>query len=363
MIIDAHGHAFPRLGTDSEDPGELQLRFIQYHTKAHPQGWRRRRDGMPAPTEFLAPQAEGLDGLTKVDFRVGNYGQVECTVGAEDYYLQWYPVSLRDNAAPPELLIAYMDYVGVDMAVLQHDHVYGAQNAFLSECAAKYPGRFLPLAQIREWRASDDAELNRLESSISHLGLRGLYFAMEGFAATGCTDRLDDRRFDALWTMVDRLGVPVFWYIDAQRIHGLRDYMDQVHQLDAWAQAWPSIPAVLTHGNDISDLQGGTDRFLFPESLLRFLKRPNVSVEVNLHLAGDVDPFPFTWTRDVLRDMYDRIGPRKLIWGSDMPGAERTVTYRQAMDYVRINADFMSASDLDDFYGGNIARVFGLSTR
>ncbi len=360
MIIDAHGHVFPRFGTDSEDPGELQLKFIQYHTKSHPQGWRRRRDGMPAPSALLAPHAEGLAGLTDVGFRVGNYGQLECTVGSEDYYLQWYPVSLRDNSAPPELLIAYMDYVGVGKAVLQHDHVYGAQNAYLSECARRFPGRLLPLAQIREWRATEETELERLELAVKQQGLCGLYFTLEGFAATGCADRVDDPKFDRLWALVDRLDIPVFWYVDAQRLGGFGAYMDQVAQLDAWSQAWPSIPALFTHGNDLSDLLEGDGRFVFPDALLRYLERPNMSVEVNLHLAGDAGPFPFTWTRDVLHAMYDRIGPKKLVWGSDMPGAERTVTYRQTLEYVRINADFMSATDFDDFFGGNIARVFNL---
>ena len=42
------------------------------------------------------------------------------------------------------------------MAVLQHDHVYGSLNEFYSECLQRYPGRFLPLAQIREWEADQD---------------------------------------------------------------------------------------------------------------------------------------------------------------------------------------------------------------
>ena len=46
--------------------------------------------------------------------------------------------------------------------------------------------------------------------------------------------------------------------------------------------------------------------------------------------------------------------------GVDMPGAERSVTYRQAMDYVRLHADFMSDEDKSLFFGGNAARLFRL---
>jgi hypothetical protein len=43
-----------------------------------------------------------------------------------------------------------------------------------------------------------------------------------------------------------------------------------------------------------------------------------------------------------------------------MPAAERSVTYRQSMDYVRLHADFMSEQDKAGFFGGNAARLFKL---
>jgi hypothetical protein len=134
MIIDSHAHIFPQFGADSEgQSGELQLKFIQHPVQFHVQGWRKRSDGSRCLTSPLAPAGDGLDDLRSVNFKSVNYGRLECTVDGEDYYLQWYPCSLRDNAAPPELLIAYMDYLGVDAAILQHDHVYGCLNAAVSK--------------------------------------------------------------------------------------------------------------------------------------------------------------------------------------------------------------------------------------
>ena len=42
-----------------------------------------------------------------------------------------------------------------------------------------------------------------------------------------------------------------------------------------------------------------------------------------------------------------------------MPAAERSVTYRQAMDYVRLHAEYMSEEDKSLFFGGHAARLFG----
>jgi len=141
------------------------------------------------------PRGDSIADMPDVDFRIAQYGQLECTVDGEDYYLQWYPCSLADMTAPPELMIAYMDYLGVDIGVLQHDHVYGSLNQYLSDCMHRFPGRFLPLAQICEWDTDVGAQAARLEHAIKVLGLRGLYFEVEALAFTGWVQQLDDAKY------------------------------------------------------------------------------------------------------------------------------------------------------------------------
>ena len=182
-----------------------------------------------------------LRDMPDVDFRIGGFGQLECTVDGEDYYLQWYPCSFREMAAPPELMVTYMDYLGVDMAVLQHDHIYGSLNEILGDCMKRYPGRFLPLAQIREWEADQEAQSARLEHAVESLGLKGLYFEVEALAFTGWVDHLDDAKFEPLWETVRRLGIPVFWYLYTSHRDRFPNYLDQVVRLDRWAKAHPDI--------------------------------------------------------------------------------------------------------------------------
>ena len=361
MIIDAHAHVFPRLGTDSGDqPAETQLHIIQHHVQFHSQGWRRRRDGLRADDSLLMPAGDGIADMPDVDFRVAGHGQLECTVDGEDYYLQWYPCWFQDMAAPPELMIAYMDYLGVDMAVLQHDHIYGSLNEILSDCMNRYPGRFLPLAQIREWEADQELQWSRLEYAVETLGLRGLYFSVESLAFTGWVDHLDDAKFEPLWETVRRLEIPVFWYLYTSHRDRLGSYLEQVVRLDRWAKSHPDIPCVYTHGIETIVMRPPEERFDIPVEVLTCLKNPNLSLEVMLQLMAPDTEYPFSWAQDMLKRLYDELGPEKLIWGSDMPAAERSVTYRQAMDYVRLHAEFMSEEDKSLFFGGNAARLFGL---
>ena len=361
MIIDAHAHAFPRFGTDSGDQtAQTQLEIIQHHVQFHVQGWRRRRDGSRAEPGLLMPSGDAIADMPDVDMRIGQYGQLECTVDGEEYYLQWYPCWFRDMTAPPELMVTNMDYLGVDKAVLQHDHVYGSLNEYLSEVMERFPDRYLPLAQIREWEADREEQLARLEHAVTTLGLKGLYFMVEAFAFTGFVDNLDDAKFEPLWETVRRLQIPVFWYLYTSHRDRFGGYMEQVRRLDRWAKAHADIPCVFTHGLETIAIRPRSERFDIPDEVLTCLKNPNISLEVMLHLMAPDTAYPFPWAQETLKLFYDELGPEKLLWGSDMPAAERNVTYRQSMDYVRLHAEFMSEQDKALFFGGNAARLFKL---
>jgi predicted TIM-barrel fold metal-dependent hydrolase len=250
-----------------------------------------------------------------------------------------------------------MDYMGVDMAVLQTDHVYGSLNEYLSDCSRRYPGRFLPLAQIREWEGDQPVQLERLESAITNLGLRGLYFASEAFAVTGWKLQLDDSKLEPLWALVERMQIPVFWYLWTSQIDRFGGYMDQVDRLTRWAKKHPAIRSVMTHGFETVNFRQGTERFDLPRPILDCIKLPNMHVEIMFHLMAPDMEYPFEWAQRALKELYEEMGPEKLLWGSDMPGAERTIAYHHTMDYVRLHADFMSDSDKAMFFGGNAARV------
>ncbi|MCH2374859.1 MAG: amidohydrolase [Planctomycetes bacterium] len=367
MLIDAHAHVYPRLGTDSGDQGkDVQLKLIQHHVQYHVQGWRRRRDHARADLSLLMPSGDGISYQPEVNLRVAHYGQLECTVDGEDYYLQWYPCWFRDMSAPPELMIAYMDYLGVEMAVLQHDHIYGSLDEVFSDCMQRYPGRFLPLAQVREWEADQETQVQRLEHSIRSRGFKGLYFAVEPLTMNDWQFHFDDRRLEPLWQTVEDLGIPIFWYLYTRHRDSVKAYLDQVERLDRWAKAHPSIPCVHTHGLDIIAMRLGrpdSERFDIPAAVLNCLKNPNMHVEIMLQLMAPDTEYPFPWAQETLRMLHGELGPEKLIWGSDMPAAERNVTYRQARDYVRRHAEFMSEADKDLFFGENVARVLGLDAR
>ena len=63
-----------------------------------------------------------------------------------------------------------------------------------------------------------------------------------------------------------------------------------------------------------------------------------------------------------MEKMYRRIGPEKLIWGTDIPVSLLWWTYQQNLDFIRSYCDFIPQPDMDLILGGNMARIMGVGT-
>ncbi|HTU00758.1 MAG TPA: amidohydrolase family protein, partial [Candidatus Sulfotelmatobacter sp.] len=89
--------------------------------------------------------------------------------------------------------------------------------------------------------------------------------------------------------------------------------------------------------------------------------RENLQIELMFPITwGGVWDYPYPEAQALIRDLRDRYGASKLVWGSDMPNVERFCTYRQCLDYVRKHCTFLSATELDRILGGNIAELFSI---
>jgi predicted TIM-barrel fold metal-dependent hydrolase len=361
VIVDGHAHVFPRLGAGAgfRSPDEHR-RYLQRHMSTHPQGGRRVRDNAPVGGELLrTPDRNDLDSLPDVNFRVGDFGRLEWEAAAgvdqqsEPCYLQFLPPHLEDTTARPERMLAQMQYLGVDRALLQSGKLYGITNRYLADVVRRWPDRFRGCATVDEDRA--DVQVEALQEAIRRLGLSALYFSNDGFAAGGYQRRFDDARYFPFWEAVDALEVPVLWDIRFAVRRSQADYMAEAVRLGGHLRRFPRIQNVLTHGLPASTLDGGQIR----DDLWATLREPNLTVELLFPLLhGATWEYPYLEAQAIVRELHARLGPTKLLWGSDMPNVERSCTYRQSLDYLRRHCRFISAADLDLIVAGNADRLY-----
>ena len=359
MIIDSHAHAFPPMGGASgHRTSRDHMRYVQHLLTFHHQPVRRMDDNSIFTEQTLNDGGDlSLEGLTDVDFRGGGSGKFAWTNGGIDYSLQYLPPTLTRLHAPPELMVAQMDYVGVDRAVLQTGHLYGRLNRYISNAVKRYPDRFWGLVMIDEWRADRPGQLRTLERAVGDMGLHGLWFQTGNLAMHGRSEAFDDPIFHPFWDRVKDMGVPVYMNV-TPAAPGPEPYLAELAAFGRWLERYDNLPVLYPHGLALGRFMT-SGHIEVPEEAWAPLEASNIIVEVLIPIfQGAVWEYPFAEAQPVLREYYDRLGPDRLAWGSDMPNVERHCTYRQSLDYLHNHCDFIPADDMDKICGGNVARLF-----
>ena len=369
VVFDVHAHCFPPLG--ERQPGEdmeLRLRAHQYHQHTRgaagtPRRWGvfRIRDNVQLHEALMLGEADGESWMPHVDFRIAPFGRTEFTHEGEDYRIQWLPPTMVDSSSPPDLMIAQMDYVGVNKAIIQHDRVYGRLDDYLADCMKQYPDRFAALAQVDEWIGGQPEQIERVRHQIEDLGFSGLYFATEAFFVTDFSMGLNDRSLEPLWDLVGELGVPVFWYTSSQVRPKLESYLKELRELTIWARNHPHIPAVLTHALDTLQWNPPTDPLHLHSDLIALVQSPNMQMELfllALTLVGE-DAVTSDNVSKLVLSLIDELGVEKLLWGSDMPCCERHLPYIEWLDMIR-QADFLTPQQIEAMLGDNLEGAPGV---
>jgi len=231
---------------------------------------------------------------------------------------------------------------GLDRTVFQAGHLYGELNSFLARAVQKHPTRFWALAQVSEWRLRHRSQRKRLALAIDEERLHGLYFETVMPALLGrCL------RPEPAGVLGRHLG---------------RTHPGSVHgstALARWLRRYPDVPCLLTHGITHTYFQRG-NKVTVPEEIWEILTAPNLRLEILFPIQdGGSLEYPYAERWPLIRQFYERLGPEKLIWGSDMPNVERHCTYRQSLDYVRNHCDFIPSRHMDLICGENIKQLMG----
>lgn len=346
-IIDCHAHIFPPAASAAGFPDEAthllhQQRAMHLHGN---QPYRRRRDhSLVLERPLWDPNDPSPAGRRDVNFRVGSHGRYEWTVDGEDQYVQFLPPWMDRLEMTPETLVAYMDYAGVAAAILQNDHIYGNLAAFFADAARTHPGRFVGLAQVEEAFAYTDAELERLNDEIGRLGMAGFYFTTTGLFRSGYRPMHSDPAYDPYWKLVESSGLPVFWVQSASSPVGT--YEDEMRHLARIIERFPGIRHVLVHGVPTALYADENDRLQLPSVLEALLSEAPVSAEILYPIAwGGKHEYPYPRAHAHIRQLLDRFGARRFLWGSDAPNVDRYCTYAQSLSYFTRYADYLSEAD------------------
>lgn len=364
MIVDGHAYCFPPLG-EASGFGDVasHLRYVQREMADHHQPVWRLRDRAPGSNEPLADPADRtLRGLRDVAFRPGGYGRLVWRVDGEEYAKQYLPPYMTDLSHTPEMLVAQMDYAGVQWAVLHTDHLMGRLNEFLADCVRRHPTRLRALASVTEWEIEKDPERAVSEVRRAYdLGLSGYQFTAASRYRYGVTEAWDGPRLRPFWDGVAALGKPIYFTLGPWPRPTLADYLGELGRWQGWLERYPHVPAVLTHGFPWRLLREGR-RLRLPAPLFEPFRAPRAALQLLFQISlGNLWDYPYTEIHSAVAHLVDRLGSDRLVWGTDMPNVERFCTYRQTLETFTTHCrGLLSDADIANIVGGTSARLLGL---
>lgn len=297
---------------------------------------------------MTAVQGESVDGPT----RSSSWGKVL----RGDQTFQLLPPFNAFTAFPAEMLLAQMDWAGVDRAVLLQGPFYGQADAYVASAARRWPDRFVGAF------APDPQAANakpRFKRSIEEYGLRIVKFEMT--EPTGLCGRYPDLRIDA----------PQFsWMFEAAQRDQLIVAFDlgsigssayQTAAVEAIADRFPQLQIVIAHlaQPPISDPDNAELNAEWQRQIL-LGRKPNVAFDLSALPAysREIDEYPYHTAQACIQRAVALIGAEKLMWGTDVPGLLTSGSYRQLLNYVRRHCDFLSDEEMAGVLGKNALRVY-----
>ena len=252
-------------------------------------------------------------------------------------------------------MLAQMQYLGVDRALLQRGLMYGIIDEYIAEIVRQHPDKLRGCLAVEESQIEQPGQVERLRYCVRDLGLTALYFDNDRFWSGARGAEFGAPPYVPFWEAVQELGIPLLWDIRFVQRRTQADYLGEVERLHRFARQFPRIRNVLTHGLPAHALDGGR----IPDEILALLREPNVTLELLFPLLyGASWEYPFVEARPIIRELYEKLGASKLLWGSDMPNVERSCTYRQSLTYLTRYCEFIPAADLDLIVGGNANNLY-----
>jgi L-fuconolactonase len=241
-----------------------------------------------------------------------------------------------------EMALTEMAEVGVDRAVLSPNGVYGTDNSYEFEGAARYPSRFRVLGWV-DHQADDVEEQLAANFERGMVGVRLTQFRDR--------DRLERGEFDRALAVCEKQSAVVSVMV----FHPLPDVMIET------IERYEGITWVLGHlGLGFAPPVLGVlpeDPFENLPAVLDLARLANMHVALTGAPSLSREPFPFRDLWSHIKRIVDSYGPDRLMWGSDYTRCSGLHSYWDGTHYLS-EVDGLSADDLTKIYGATLRRVY-----
>lgn len=277
-------------------------------------------------------------------------------VSSGDEIIQAWPPLCPDTKHTPEMLVAHMDWVGIDKAVLLQGPFYGDCNDYVRGAVRRFPERFIGTAYLDPWSGTPR---DAVEAILHTKELRAIKLECSektGLCGIHPQARLDDPGMEWLW---QKLGSAGFVLVLDLGKPGSRSY--QTEAVRDIARRHQNLRIIIAHlGQPGPELEQDPARRRLWEEQIALATMPNIwfdTAALPAYFPREVYPFPSAGR--YLRAAIEKAGPQRFLWGTDVPGLLAQATYKQLLDVAQHHLEFLSSEDRAAVMGQNAKTVYG----
>ncbi len=264
-----------------------------------------------------------------------------------DTHLHYWPPQTPDvtydsggmELGPPisvEDVIELADSAGVSGIVQVTPSLMGYDNRYSLEGALRYPDRIRVLGRFDPDAPDVTAQLRAWAQHRVSAGVRLTLFP-------GGSHPVDwVRAWEGFWKTCQDLGLIVAVFAP-----------DQAARLAELARRQPNLVLLVDHCA-LDHKPAAPDEW---DLVLALQKFSNVYLKVSLFPQVSAQPYPFSDAAELMRQVYDRFGADRLIWGSNFPPVLERCSYQQSIDFIRKECGFITTEDVEMILGGTATRL------
>ena len=293
----------------------------------------REQTPQDAPTPSLPATPEDL-AAPVID------AHVHCFAGTDDPRFPYHPQGpyQPEEPATPDDLLRCMGEAGVDHAVVAHPEPYQDDHRYLEHCLKVGKGK---LKGTCLFFADRPGSLERMTDLVKKHEGKVVAARIHAYAP----DRLPPfgkPELRAFWQHAGDLGLAVQIHFEPRYAAGFEPLIKE----------FPETTVSIDHLG--RPFQGSPEEYAI---VIGWAKLPNTVMKLSLLPARD--EYPHRDVGPVVKDLVDRFGPDRLIYGGGFGAAATGASYRAYREKVCSHLTELTAEDQAKVLGGTAARLFG----
>ena len=297
----------------------------------------------------IFPEVNGL--IRGGETRGAGYGRA--TVGGQRT-MQMFPPYNERTEFTPEMLIANLDWAGVDKAVLQQGTYYGECNEYVLRAIERYPDRLLGALHADPWRADYRSEFERMLATGRFHAVKIEFSVKTGLSGIHSGARLDDAAISWLWATTQQQQIPLVLDLGTAG-----DSSYQTAAVRAIAETHEDLKIVIAHLAQPRKQaeQSDAEKWQLWKDQIALGRLPNVWFDM-ASLPDWGEDFPYPAAAHFLMLAIAEVGAEKIMWGSDQPGTLHHQNYPAWLRLIHLHTEQLSPDEREMIMGGNAVRVY-----